>query len=135
MEREKITGKLVHLYFTCAPYPTGYDTATTREVIKALKEYGNHIQILTKGDGSRDFDLLDSGDWYGVTVSCNTPMAHRKEPFAETPASRLCMLGSVHIRVSIIGGMRTRPPSKPRRRLCSGSSRSPPSPIPWDTRK
>ncbi|WP_366132113.1 recombinase family protein [uncultured Oscillibacter sp.] len=34
-----------------------------------------------------------------------------------------------------IGGMRTRPPSKPRRRLCSGSSRSPPSPIPWDTRK
>ena len=32
-----------------------------------MKEHGNHIQILTKGDGSRDFDLLDGGDWYGIT--------------------------------------------------------------------
>lgn len=69
LEREKITGQLVHLCFTCDPYPTGCDTTTTREVIKALKEYGNHVQILTKGDGSRDFDLLDDEDWYGVTVS------------------------------------------------------------------
>ena len=69
LEREKITGKLVHLCFTCDPYPTGYDTTTTREVIQTLKEYGNHVQILTKGDGSRDFDLLDGGDWYGVTIS------------------------------------------------------------------
>ncbi len=69
LEREQITGKLVHLCFTCDPYPTGCDTATTREVIKALKEYGNHVQILTKGDRSRDFDLLDGGDWYGVTYS------------------------------------------------------------------
>lgn len=67
LERKQITGKLVHLCFTCDPYPTGYDTTHTREVIKALKEYGNHVQILTKGDGSRDFDLLDSGDWYGIT--------------------------------------------------------------------
>ena len=68
LEREEITGKLVHLCFTCDPYPTGYNTATTREVIKALKEYGNHVQILTKGDGSRDFDLLDGEDYYGVTI-------------------------------------------------------------------
>lgn len=68
LEREQITGKLIHLCFTCDPYPTGYDTTTTREVIKALKEYGNHAQILTKGDGSRDFDLLDGEDWYGVTI-------------------------------------------------------------------
>ena len=27
------------------------------------------MQILTKGDGSRDFDLLDENDWYGVTCS------------------------------------------------------------------
>ncbi len=67
IEREQITGKLIHLCFTCDPYPTGYDTTPTREVIKILKESGNHVQILTKGDGSRDFDLLDSGDWYGVT--------------------------------------------------------------------
>lgn len=64
---ENITGKLVHLCFTCDPYPVGYDTTPTREVIKALKESGNHVQILTKGDGSRDFDLLDENDWYGIT--------------------------------------------------------------------
>lgn len=68
LEREQITGRLINLCFMCDPYPTGYDTTTTREVIQALKEYGNHVQILTKGDGSRDFDLLDGEDWYGVTI-------------------------------------------------------------------
>lgn len=68
LEKEHITGKLIHLCFTCDPYPTGYDSIPTREIIKLLKEHGNHVQILTKGDGSRDFDLLDSGDWYGVTL-------------------------------------------------------------------
>ena len=68
LEKERITGKLIHLCFSCDPYPTGYDTSVTREIIKLLKEYGNHVQILTKGDGSRDFDLLDSEDWYGITI-------------------------------------------------------------------
>ena len=68
IEREHITGKLIHLCFTCDPYPTGYDTTPTREIIKILKESGNNVQILTKGDGSRDFDLLSSEDWYGVTL-------------------------------------------------------------------
>lgn len=68
LEREKITGKLIHLCFTCDPYPTGYDTTATREIIKLLKEHGNHVQILTKGDGSKDFDLLDGEDWYGITI-------------------------------------------------------------------
>lgn len=68
LEKEQITGKLIHLCFTCDPYPTGYDSTATREIIKLLKKHGNHVQILTKGDGSRDFDLLDSGDWYGVTI-------------------------------------------------------------------
>lgn len=67
LERENITGQLIHLCFTCDPYPTGYDTSVTREVIKAIKASGNHVQILTKGDGSRDFDLLDGNDWYGIT--------------------------------------------------------------------
>lgn len=67
LEREQITGKLIHLCFTCDPYPTGYDTTPTREIIKLLKEHGNNVQILTKGDGRRDFDLLDNGDWYGIT--------------------------------------------------------------------
>lgn len=67
LEREQISGKTIHLCFTCDPYPTGYDTTATREVIKLLKAAGNHVQILTKGDGSRDFDLLDENDWYGIT--------------------------------------------------------------------
>lgn len=68
LEREKITGKTIHLCFVVDPYPFGYDTTPTREIIKLLKEYGNHVQILTKGDGQRDFDLLDGEDWYGVTI-------------------------------------------------------------------
>ncbi len=68
LERERITGKLIHLCFTCDPYPSGYDSTVTREIIKLLKAHGNHVQILTKGDGSRDFDLLDENDWYGVTI-------------------------------------------------------------------
>jgi len=43
LEREKLTGKTIHLCFTCDPYPTGCDTSTTREIIKLLKEYGNHV--------------------------------------------------------------------------------------------
>lgn len=67
LEREDFSGKTVHLCFTCDPYPTGYDTTPTREIIKLLKEHRCHVQILTKGDGGRDFDLLDENDWYGVT--------------------------------------------------------------------
>ncbi len=62
------TGNTVHLCFTCDPYPTGYDSTATRRIIKLLKDYGNHVQILTKGSGRRDFDLLDRNDWYGVTL-------------------------------------------------------------------
>ena len=80
IEREKITGKLIHLCFTCDPYPCGYDTTPTREIIKIIKESGNNVQILTKGDGSRDFDLLDENDWYGITLDgtgCKAPKAER----------------------------------------------------------
>ena len=98
MEREQITGKLVHLCFTCDPYPTGYDTTATREVIKALKEYGNHVQILTKGDGSRDFDLLDGGDWYGITYTGYKSMlfAPQNDPFAEAPEQRIMLINQAH---------------------------------------
>ena len=68
LEKEQITGKLIHLCFTCDPYPTSYDSMPTREIIQLLKEHGNHVQILTKGDGKRDFELLDGEDWYGVTI-------------------------------------------------------------------
>ncbi len=94
LERENITGQLIHLCFSCDPYPTGYDSTATREVIQALKEYGNHVQILTKGDGSRDFDLLDGEDWFGVTISCNTVLARQTEPGAISPLKRLNLLKS-----------------------------------------
>lgn len=91
IDREKITGKLIHLCFTCDPYPTGYDTTATREIIHAIKETGNHVQILTKGDGSRDFDLLDYNDWYGITVSGGL-FPGDNEPGAITVYSRLKIL-------------------------------------------
>lgn len=104
LEREKITGRMIELCFSCDPYPTGYDTTPTREIIKLLKEHGNHVQILTKGDGSRDLDLLDGEDWYGITyagyhaeyvvddVSCPN------EPGAISPHMRLKHLHEAHNR-------------------------------------
>lgn len=86
IQREGITGKLIHLCFTCDPYPTGYDTTPTREIIKAIKESGNHVQILTKGNGSRDFDLLDENDLYGITLDgtgCSAPYDLRFNSLAE----------------------------------------------------
>lgn len=78
IESTGLTGKLVHLCFTCDPYPTGYDTAPTREIIKLLKDSGNHVQILTKGDGSGDFDLLDENDWYGITLDGSEGIACKR---------------------------------------------------------
>lgn len=80
LEREQITGKLIHLCFTCDPYPTGYDTTATREIIRLLKEYGNHVQILTKGDGSRDLDLLDENDWFGITLDGSETISLKQAP-------------------------------------------------------
>lgn len=74
LAKEQIKGKLIHLCFTCDPYPTGYDTTPTREIIKAIKESGNNVQILTKNgvDAMQDFDLLDENDWFGITY-CGYP--------------------------------------------------------------
>lgn len=93
LDREKITGKLIHLCFTCDPYPIGVDSTATREIIKAIKDSGNNVQILTKGDGRRDFDLLDENDWYGITISCNTDKQILAEPKTLNPLARLCVLG------------------------------------------
>ena len=99
LNAERITGKTVHLCFTCDPYPTGYDSTATREVIKLLKEAGNHVQILTKGDGSRDFDLLDGEDWYGATISCyKTELQEKAEPGAASVYDRLTALSIAHVR-------------------------------------
>lgn len=104
LEKEKITGKLIHLCFTCDPYPTGYDSTPTREIIKLLKEHGNHVQILTKGDGSRDFDLLDENDWYGITYTGYSAeyvvddIPCPDEPGAVSPHMRVLRLNEAHNR-------------------------------------
>lgn len=63
--------KLIHLCFTCDPYPADIDTSITRDVIYRLKMAGSHVQILTKGGlrAERDIDLLDGRDWFGVTYT------------------------------------------------------------------
>lgn len=102
IEREGITGKLIHLCFTCDPYPKGYDSTPTREIIKVLKDSGNHVQILTKNgiDAMRDFDLLDSGDWFGVTYAGygveEFELSPEAEPNASTPHERLIALDIAH---------------------------------------
>lgn len=94
IKREKITDKLIHLCFVCDPYPIGCDSTATREIIKIIKESGNHVQILTKGDGSRDFDLLDSQDKYGVTISTGSDLISREwEPNAVPTSARIVTVG------------------------------------------
>lgn len=95
LEREHITGKTIHLCFTCDPYPMGYDSSATREIIKLLKESGNHVQILTKGTGLRDLDLLDGGDWYGITLSC-LYSADMTEQLAIDPFARIEVMEMAH---------------------------------------
>lgn len=102
IEREGITGKLIHLCFTCDPYPKGFDSTPTREIIKILKNSGNNVQILTKNavDAQRDFDLLDENDWFGVTYAGYESEEIFKyasaEPNASRPLERLMALEYAH---------------------------------------
>jgi DNA repair photolyase len=76
-------GKLIHLCFSCDPYPAPpIDTRPTREIIRAIKAAGAHVQILTKGGerAERDFDLLDHGYWFGITISGNENAELNAEP-------------------------------------------------------
>jgi len=94
IEREQITGKLIHLCFLCDPYPADIDTEPTREIIKAIKRSGNNVQILTKGGDRaiRDFDLLGAGDWFGVTLTGLPESAEKHEPRAADTQSRIIAL-------------------------------------------
>lgn len=93
IEREGITGKLIHLCFTCDPYPHFNDSTTTREIISLLKSTGNNVQILTKGDGRRDFDLLTPDDWYGITLDGGKT---GKDELAAFPITRAETLREAH---------------------------------------
>lgn len=98
--RDGITEKKIMLCFTCDPYPAEIDTTTTREVIKAIKESGNHVQILTKGGkrAERDFDLLDRRDSFGVTISATQEMLNAlgEEPNAAHVFDRLAAMKQAH---------------------------------------
>jgi hypothetical protein len=98
-EKRTITlaGKLIHLCFTCDPYPIGHDTSITREAIAMLKSAGCHVQILTKGgaDAERDFDLLGKDDWFGITYTGLTNgvgATNAEEPGAAPDSERMMTL-------------------------------------------
>lgn len=103
LEREQIRDKLIHLCFMCDPYPAGIDTTPTREVIQLIKASGNAVQLLTKGGAraERDFDLLDSGDWFGATITgAVNPLNEdwrKYEPGASSPHSRITTLLNAHM--------------------------------------
>src|SRR5659263_89320 len=94
----KYKDKKIMLCFICDPYPHTIDTTPTREIIKLIKGAGAHVQILTKGGkrAERDFDLLDSNDSFGVTISCNGLQAKNLEPKAASIHERLLSLGMAH---------------------------------------
>jgi DNA repair photolyase len=95
LERECISGKLIHLCFSCDPYPADIDTTPTRDIIKAIKDSGNNVQILTKGGSraERDFDLLTAADWFGVTFTSDALFKpHEREPNAAPSGERLISL-------------------------------------------
>lgn len=91
LSKGKYKDKTIMLCFTCDPYPALIDTMPTREVITAIKEAGAHVQILTKGGNRarRDFDLLDSGDSFGITITGS------KEPLAAFQGERIDTLRDV----------------------------------------
>lgn len=88
-----INGKEIFLCFTCDPFPMEIDHTLTFEIIRAIKESGNHVAILTKGDPDKSlFDILDSNDRFGVTISCGGWQATYNEPNALSVPNRLLLL-------------------------------------------
>jgi DNA repair photolyase len=91
--------RMVHLCFTCDPYPIesldgvlGLPRDVTRHAINLLKDAGHGVQILTKGgDGSTaDLDLLDERDEYATTLTLSNDAESRLwEPFAALPSERV----------------------------------------------
>jgi len=91
----------VLLSFTSDPYqPLDEELEITREAIKLLKKYGLKVVILTKGGkrAERDFDLLDSGDFVGASLTfTNTDDSKNWEPHAALPEERIEMLRNAKI--------------------------------------
>ena len=91
-------GKTIHLCFTCDPYPFGKDTTATTEIIRAIKDAGAHVQILTKRpsiacEAGGDLCLLDEGDMFGVTI---TGASRKVEWYSDDLAAILSALKIAH---------------------------------------
>lgn len=88
-------GRMVHLCFTCDPYPRGVDTKLTDDIIDLLHSNEVNVQILTK-NGTEIMDRilprLGKNDSVGVTVSCSERMRLAIEPNAAPVGSRLNLL-------------------------------------------
>jgi DNA repair photolyase len=86
----------VLLSFTSDPYqPLDEKLKIAREAIKILKKHGLNVVILTKGGkrAERDFDLLDSGDFVGASLTfTNVDDSKKWEPHAALPEERIAML-------------------------------------------
>lgn len=91
-----IKGKEIFLCFTCDPFPNGVDCSITYDIIRAIKDSGNYVAILTKGviDSEKLFSLLDKNDRFGVTISCGENMAKISEPNASFVHERISYLVS-----------------------------------------
>lgn len=86
-------GKTIFLGFSSDPFPTGYDTSATVEMIKLLKSYGCHIMFCTKGKINPEIiDLLDSNDSVGITITCGNDMAAMYESKSIAPTERIAQL-------------------------------------------
>ena len=82
---------MVHLCFTCDPYPVDLEPMA-REAILTLHEFGHHVQILTKGGhrSMHDFDLLGGQDEYAATLTFDNSRDTRLwEPHTAPPEQRL----------------------------------------------
>ena len=86
-----IKDKEIFLCFTCDPFPKGIDCAVTYDIIREIKNSGNRVAILTKGEiiPERLFALMDSKDRFGVTLSCDNETAKIYEPSASSVYERL----------------------------------------------
>jgi DNA repair photolyase len=90
----------VLLCFTCDPYQS-IDTLyqLSRQAIEVLHAHRLNVMILTKGGNraERDFDLLTSGDWFGVTLTnLDSNLSLRWEPGAALPEERMASLRTAH---------------------------------------
>lgn len=89
-------GRMIHLCFTCDPFPYGVNPQVTLDAVKLLKDAGAHVQVLTKRPLSglmRTFHLLGSEDMFGTTI---TGADGHMEPNAEPVDFRVRALDNAH---------------------------------------